>query len=148
VSGEPAAEAGGPAAVLTLHQYPEQLVVAGLAPGTEVPSWAESSSLFAVVATALETTIVCAGRYVPKKVRKQGPFTGFAVSGHVDPALTGVLAGLLDPLAEEGISVLTLSTYSTDWILVPRDRADDAGAAWRRRGHDVVPAPVITSGKS
>ena len=132
----------------TLNQYPEKLVVAQLGPGAEVPAWAESSSVFAVIATAYETTVVCAGRSVPKKVVQQGPFTAFAVEGPLDFALTGVLHGLLEPLAEEGISVFTLSTYPTDWILVPTEKADDAAEAWRRRGNTVVPAPVASPRKN
>lgn len=127
----------------TLHQYPENLVVAQLGPGAGVPEWAESSSVFAVIATATETTVVCAGRSVPKKVPKAGPFHAFAVEGPLDFALTGVLAGLLQPLAEAEISVFTLSTYPTDWILVPSAKAEAAAEEWRRRGHTVVPAPVV-----
>jgi uncharacterized protein len=138
----------GDEATYTLHRYPEKLVVAGLAPGAEVPSWAESASLFAVTATATETTIVCAGRSVPTKVKKEGPFTAFAVEGPLDFALTGVLHGLLGPLADDGISVFTISTYATDWILVPTEKADAAEDAWRRRGHTVVPAPVAAPGKN
>jgi hypothetical protein len=132
----------------TLHRYPEKLVVASLAAGADVPAWAESSSVFAVVATAAETTVVCAGRSVPRKVPQAGPFTGFAIEGPLDFGLTGVLAGLLAPLAEAGISIFSLSTFSTDWILVPMDRADDAAEEWRRRGHVVVSALVTTPGKS
>ena len=131
-----------------LHRYPEKLVVAGLPAGAEVPAWAESASLFAVIATAAETTIVCAGRSVPRKVRQEGPFTAFAVEGPLDLALTGVLHTLLGPLAEAGISVFTVSTYLTDWILVPTGRADAAEAEWRRRGHTVSVAPVAAPRKS
>jgi hypothetical protein len=127
----------------TLHQYPEKLVVASLAAGADVPDWAESASLFAIIATASETTVVCAGRSVPKKVRHEGPFTAFAVADELDLALTGVLHGLLAPLAEEEISVFTISTYPTDWVLVPTERADAAAEAWRRRGHVVTSAPVV-----
>lgn len=132
----------------TLHRYPETLVVAGLPPGSDVPPWAEASSILGVIATAAETTVVCAGRDVPRKVRRIGPFTGFAVEGPLEPELTGVLHGLLAPLAEAEISVFTLSTYSTDWVLVPVDDADRAAEEWRRRGHQVVPAPVTPPGKS
>jgi hypothetical protein len=132
----------------TLHQYPERLVVASLAPGSDVPAWAESSSLFSISATATETTVVCAGRSVPKKVKQAGPFTAFAVEGPLDFALTGVLHALLGPLAEAEISVFTISTFPTDWILVPTERADAAAEEWRRRGHTVVPAPVVTPRKS
>ena len=132
----------------TLHQYPEKLVVAGLPAGSEVPAWAESASLFSISATATETTIVCAGRSVPKKVKQEGPFTAFAVEGPLDFGLTGVLHALLEPLADASIGVFTVSTYSTDWILVPLDRAEAAAEEWRRRGHTVVPAPVAAHRKS
>ena len=134
-----------PVTEYTLHQYPEKMIVAKLGPGADIPAWAESASVFAVIATATETTVVCAGRSVPGKVVKEGPFTAFAVADTLDFALTGVLHGVLEPLAEAEISVFTISTYPTDWILVPKAKADDAAEAWRRRGHEVVPAPVATS---
>lgn len=128
-----------------LARYPERLAVVRLGPGADVPAWAESSSLFSVTATATETSVVCAGRNVPKKVRHEGPFAAFAVSGPLDFALTGVLVALLQPLAEAGISVFTISTFDTDWILVPFERADAAAEEWRRRGHDVVIATPAQS---
>ena len=124
----------------TLSRYPETLAVVKLGPGAEVPVWAESSSIFSVTATATETSVVCAARNVPKKAVHQRPFTAFQVEGPLDFALTGVLAGLLQPLAEAGISVFTLSTYDTDWILVPGDDADRAAEEWRRSGHTVEAA--------
>ena len=54
---------------MRLEQFPETLAVVRLAPGAEVPSWAESSSLFSITATARETSLVCARRSVPKKVQ-------------------------------------------------------------------------------
>lgn len=128
--------------VHTIHQYPEKLVVASLPPGAEVPAWAESSSVFAIIATATETTLVCAGRSVPKKVKQAGPFAAFAVAGELEFSLTGILHALLAPLAEEEISVFSLSTYPTDWVLVPTEKAEAAAEAWRRRGHTVTAAPV------
>lgn len=132
----------------TLLQYPEKLVVASLAAGADVPEWAESASLFAIIATAAETTVICAGRSVPKKVQQHGPFTAFAVAGPLDFELTGVLHGLLAPLAEAEISVFTVSTYPTDWLLVPTGKADAAAEAWRRHGYAVALAPVAKPGKN
>ncbi|HET7351025.1 MAG TPA: ACT domain-containing protein [Marmoricola sp.] len=133
------------AQTFTLEQFPEKLAVVRLAPGAEVPGWAESSSLFSITATARETSIVCARRSVPKKTQQAGPFTAFAVQGPLDFALTGVLATLLQPLAEAEISVFTISTFDTDWILVAVDDADRAAEEWRRRGHDVAPAIPTTA---
>jgi len=128
-----------------IEQFPETLAVVRLAPGAEIPTWAESSSIFSITATATETALVCASTGVPAKVTQHGPLTGFAVKGTLDLALVGVLHELLGPLADEQISVFTLSTYDTDWILVRQDDADRAAEAWRRQGHEVAPAVPVTS---
>lgn len=138
------AEAVSDARTFTLQQFPEKLAVVRLAPGAEVPSWAEASSLFSITATATETSLVCATRSVPTKVQSQKPFTAFAVQGPLDFELYGVLVSLLHPLAEAKVSVFTISTFDTDWILVPLSRVDDAIEAWRRRGHTVAAAVPVT----
>ncbi len=132
------------AQTFTLEQFPEKLAVVRLGPGAEVPSWAESSSLFSVTATALQTSVVCAMRSVPKKAKQAGPFIAFAVKGPLDFALTGVLATLLQPIAVAEISVFTLSTFDTDWILVPINDAERAAEEWRRSGHEVALAVPVT----
>ncbi|WP_183100514.1 ACT domain-containing protein [Nocardioides pelophilus] len=124
----------------TLFRYPETLAVVRLGPGAEIPTWAESSSIFSVTATATETSLVCAARSVPTKARSHKPLTAFAVAGPLDLGLTGVLHALLGPLAEAEISVFPLATYDTDWILVHKNDADRAEEAWRRSGHDITPA--------
>lgn len=131
----------------TLSRFPETLAVVQLGPGAEIPAWAESSSIFSVTATATETSIVCAARSVPAKARHHKPYTAFAVQpeeGSADfdlsSGVTGVLVALLAPLAEAGVSVFALSTYGTDWILVPKNDADRAEEAWRRSGHEIAPA--------
>jgi hypothetical protein len=129
--------------LFSLSRYPETLAVVRLAPGAEIPTWAESSSVFSITATATETSLVCAGRSVPKKARHQKPFTAFCVDGTLELDQVGVLLALLGPLAEEEISAFTLSTFDTDWILVPTAKADRAEEAWRRSGHTVAPAVPV-----
>lgn len=127
----------------TLARFPEKLAVVRLGPGSDVPAWAESSSLFSVTATATETSVVCAARDVPTKARAQKAFTAFAVEGPLAFEEVGVLVALLTPLADAGISVFTISTFDTDWLLVPVGKADKAEEAWQRQGHTVeraVPA--------
>ena len=136
----------------TLARYPESLAVVQLGPGADIPAWAESSSVFSVTATATGTSVVCAARNVPKKAKHHKPYTAFAVvpdGPEVEAALdlssgaTGVLVSLLAPLAEAGVSVFTLSTFETDWVLVPKNDADKAEDAWRRSGHEVAPAVPV-----
>lgn len=128
---------------LSLSRYPETLAVVRLPAGAEIPTWAESSSVFSITATATETSLVCAGRSVPKKARHEKPLTAFAVDGTLDLTVPGILVRLLNPLAEDGLTVFVISTFDTDWILVPTKDADRAEEAWRRSGHTVAPAVPV-----
>ena len=122
----------------TLVRHPDALAVVRLGPGSDIPTWATSSTLFSVTATAAETSIVCHASTVPTKARREGPFVAYEVAGPLDFALTGVLSTLLAPLAEAEISVFTLSTFDTDWILVRAGKADEADAAWQAAGHTIT----------
>ncbi|MCH1868955.1 ACT domain-containing protein [Nocardioides sp. CFH 31398] len=129
-------------AARTLHVFPETLAIVRLGPGADLPPWAEASSILSVTATATETSVICAGRDVPRKVPAHRGYRAFVVAGVLDPAEVGVLHALLGPLVEERIGVMTVSTHDTDWLLVPADDAERAAEAWRRSGHTVEPAPV------
>lgn len=127
----------------TLQQFPEKLAVVKLPPGAEIPAWAESSSLFSITATATETSVVCAGRSIPTKVTGVKGLTGFALQGDHDPTAPGVLVALLEPLAAAGVSVFTISTHDTNWVLVPVTDGEKAAEAWRARGHTVAAAVPV-----
>ncbi|HSX69075.1 ACT domain-containing protein [Nocardioides sp.] len=132
----------------TLAEYPEKLAIVKLAPGAEVPQWAESSSIFSVTATATETSLICAGRSVPTKTPSIKPLIAFRITGEIDPGAVGVLANLLVPLAEIGVPAYTFSTYETDWVMVRVIDSEKAAEEWRRRGHTVAAAVPITPQKS
>lgn len=127
----------------TLYEHPDHVAVCRLPVGVAAPDWATGrpSPLVSLTFTADETSLVCAADAVPTGVTHEGPFTALAVAGPLDFGLTGVLAELLRPLADAGVSVFTVSTYDTDWILLPAERAGEAVEALRRRGHVVTPRP-------
>jgi len=130
-------------ATYDLTRHRDALAVVRLGRGAKVPAWASASTLFSVTATDAETSIVCHASSVPAKAKRQGPFVAFEVTGPLDFALTGVLHALLTPLAEAGVSVFTISTFDTDWILVRAGQADKAEGAWTAAGHTVHP-PVVS----
>ncbi|HSE07690.1 MAG TPA: ACT domain-containing protein [Nocardioidaceae bacterium] len=132
----------------TLLQHDEPLAVVRLGPGADIPDWAVSGTLLSVTATADETSLVCNHAGVPRKSRHEGPFTAFSVDGPLDFTLTGVLSALLGPLAEREIPVFTVSTFDTDWILVPADQAEQAAEQWRGSGHEVQSANQPTDPSS
>lgn len=121
---------------LTLHARPVK--IARLPAGSEVPAWARGGDpLSSVTWNAQETSVIAAADAVPEQVPQAGPFHAVQIRGPLDITLTGVMSGLLGPLAEARIPVITLSTYETDWILVPADHVDRAANVWRYHGHTV-----------
>lgn len=124
---------------LDVFRHREPLAVCQLAADAPVPGWATSpGGLRAAVRSSGELSLVCADDAVPDDVRREGPFTAFEVDGPLDLALTGVIAALLAPLAAAGVSVFTISTFNTDWILVPDAQTLAAVTALTRAGHTII----------
>jgi hypothetical protein len=77
-------------------------------------------------------------------VREASPFfggerwVGFYGDSHSLDA-TGMLAAILAPLADAGISVFAASTYHADLVLVPLHRRPEAVKALEAAGHRIVP---------
>ncbi|QGN59335.1 ACT domain-containing protein [Nostocoides sp. HKS02] len=128
-------------------RHADQVAFARL-PAGEEPGWDwRSGPLASITYTDSETSVVCAFASVPTGVVVQGPLTAFEIAGPLDFTMVGVLSGLLEPLARQGISILALSTFDTDWILVDTARSEDAQATWKRTGNTVAPAR-LTGGAS
>ena len=54
------------------------------------------------------------------------------------PDATGMLAGIVAPLAAGGVPVWVAASFDGDIVLIPAGRLDEAGELLRRAGHDVV----------
>lgn len=126
-----------------LRLHPIRLAFAKLPPSSEVPEWARaaSSPITTVSWSANETSVLAPEDVVPSGVDRFGPWQAFEIEGHIDFLLTGVLSGIIAPLASSRIPVTTLSTYQTDWILVPAEHAQHAANVWRYHGHIVTVLP-------
>jgi hypothetical protein len=110
-------------------------------PAGEEPGWDwRTGPLASITYTESETSVVCAFDSVPSGTTVQGPLVAFEIAGPLDFSTVGVLSGLLEPLAKQGISILALSTYDTDWILIEAQHADEAMATWKRDGNTAAPA--------
>jgi hypothetical protein len=133
---------------LPLHLMRHETPVAFARLGAnEEPTWDwRTGPLASIAYTNSETAVVCAFDSVPEGVVRQGPLTAFEIAGPLDFTMVGVLSGLLEPLARQGISILALSTYDTDWILVDTDRSEDAAVIWKRGGNTVAPARLSGGG--
>ena len=74
---------------------------------------------------------------MPPGVRAQRGWSCLAVAGPLDFAEVGVLSAICNPLATAGISLLAVSTFDTDYVLVREDKRADAIETLAQAGHRV-----------
>ena len=123
---------------LRFRRHGWHLAVCRLPAGTPAPSWASDARFSSVTATPSELSIVCPEDRVPEGVPGQGGWACLELIGPFSFSLTGVLASCLEPLALAGIPIFAVSTFDTDWILVPAERLDDAVRALAAAGHNEI----------
>ena len=134
--------------MLSLFLLPDELSVARLPAGAAIPAWAIHASFFSVTRTPDELSILCPAANVPASVRAEGGWRCLQVAGPLDFSLVGVLASLLGPLQEAGVSVFVLSTYDTDYVLVKNSQLPRAVKALRAAGHQIQRVRPISVGRA
>lgn len=82
-----------------------------------------------------EVSILAEEPFAWKGAEIERGWRGLKVKGPLDFALTGILASLLKPLDEAGVSVFVISTFSTDYVFVKGDDLSAAIAALETAGH-------------
>jgi hypothetical protein len=122
---------------MDLILLPDTLAICRLGPGEMLPTWATESSWVSVTRTAEELSIVCPQRAVPDGVQCARGWRCLAVAGKLDFELVGVLASLVVPLAEAGISVFVISTFDTDYLLVRARDLERGLAVLQAHGHTI-----------
>ncbi|HYL79624.1 MAG TPA: ACT domain-containing protein [Candidatus Acidoferrum sp.] len=93
-----------------------------------IPGWARAGSLVSITRTAEELSILAPEADIPDTTKCVRGWSCLKLEGTLDLSSTGILAALTGPLAREGISVLALSTFETDYLLVKAE--DLAHAIW------------------
>lgn len=123
---------------LKLNLQPERLTVCRLDPGRAVPRWALAGRFFTVTRNAVELAIVCESGLCPPQVRRHGSWRALLVEGPLDLDMTGVLAAVVCPLADAGVSLFGASTFDSDYVMVLEQDLRRAIAVLRRAGHRVA----------
>ncbi len=106
---------------LTLQISELELAICRLPASSAIPDWIGKSDFISVTRTPDELSIVCSGEVVREKVEVEGGWRLLGIKRTLDFSMTGVLASLVNPLADAGIALFSISTYDTDYILVRTD---------------------------
>ncbi|MGO4705827.1 ACT domain-containing protein [Microvirga sp. 2MCAF38] len=122
---------------LTLTQLPERLAVCRFPAGTTVTAGG-GSSFGLVVQAREETTLVCPESDAPAKAQVEAGWRGFRIEQTFDFSTPGILASVLQPLAEAMVGIFATSTFSTDYVLVKADDLELAVTALRQAGHTIL----------
>lgn len=131
---------------MKLLLYPDRYAACRLGPEDQVPQWA-MGDLLSITHTPRELSILCAESAVPPETRHElrveFGFRALELLGPLDFSAVGVLASLANPLAQAGISILAISTFDTDVILVRESDLAQATEALRRAGFEVPGCDTI-----
>jgi GNAT superfamily N-acetyltransferase len=122
---------------LTLVPLEGAYAVCRLDAHAPLPAWVAGSPFLSITRTADELSLVCREEAVPDGVRCERCWRCLRVAGTLEFSLVGVLASLLEPLAEAGVSVFVVSTFDTDYLLVKDKDLPQGVDALRRAGHAV-----------
>ncbi len=86
-----------------------------------------------------ENSLVCATSDVPSNVvERDDGWRGFRIQGVLDFPLIGILAGIAEILAENGISIFAISTYSTNYVLMKKESYQKALGILECAGYEIA----------
>ncbi len=121
-----------------LTLLPAPMALCRLAPDAKIPAWVEGASLLSITRSSDELSIICDAHLVPDGIQAEGGWRALKMVGPLEFTMVGVLAAILNPLAEAQVSILAVSTFDTDYILVTDPDLKAALAALHKAGHQVI----------
>ncbi len=88
-----------------------------------VPEWATRGELTSVSRTADELSVVCAAENLPPTEKSADRWICVKLEGPFPFWQTGVLLSFIEPLSTNDIPIFAISTYDTDYVLIPENFA-------------------------
>ncbi|WP_457090047.1 ACT domain-containing protein [Microvirga sp. P5_D2] len=128
--------------MLTLSLLPETYAICRLPSGQAVQA-PKPGSFRLLVHAVEETTIVCPVGEAPLDAQVDAGWRCFRILQTFDFSVPGILASVLQPLANAGIGIFATSTFSTDYVLVKSADHERAMEVLRTAGHEVEIAASI-----
>ncbi len=126
---------------LDLDIFEERLAVCRLEPDAKLPEWVSdeptTGALTSITRTRSELSIVCSQAAVPADVKAEKEWRAIGVRGTLDFSDVDVIASLVNPLGDIGISVFTISTFDTDYVLLKEAELHRAALALLSVGHRI-----------
>lgn len=124
---------------LSILILPEIYAICRLSPQQKIPIPINKEHFFSVTQTNDEISIVLDERDVsPDCTTVELGWRCMKVDGPLYFSLIGILASITVPLAEAKVSIFTISTYDTDYVLVKSQDLSHAVSALKNAGFLVI----------
>jgi hypothetical protein len=122
---------------LTLIILRETFAICRLGKDAPIPDWVFQGNLYSVTRTKDELSIVCPLINVPKGIVSNQGWSCLKVKGPLDLSLTGIISSIASTLERENISLFSISTYDTDYIMVNEKNLEKAIFALTEAGQQI-----------
>ncbi len=93
-------------------------------------------SFYSITKTDDELSIVCDSSIALQSEKTEKGWSCIKIVGPLDFSLTGILAKISNVLAKEEISIFSISTYDTDYILIKSDQLGLAKSVLSQSGYE------------
>ena len=104
---------------ISLIPVPGTYTIHHLQTGQQIPS--VEKGFHSVTVTDEEISVVCLEEIEIESEQRSPGWKCIKVAGPLELNLIGIIHDLTRPLKEAGISVFAISTYDTDYLLMPQD---------------------------
>jgi len=106
-------------------------------PADSIPDWATKGDFTSITRSVDELSIVCCTANIPEDVDPGPGWICFKLQGPFPFSQTGVLLSFIEPLSRNGVPIFAISTYDTDYVLVPVEFAAAASQRLQSAGHEL-----------
>jgi uncharacterized protein len=100
-----------------------------------------AEGLVSVARSAEELSVVCDSSLAPAESERSDGWRALAVDGPLEHDEIGILASLAAPLATAEVPIFAVSTFLTDYLLVPAGSLESAREALRSAGWEIASPP-------
>lgn len=111
---------------LELKPLDLDLSIAKLSESIGLDELTRKANFISFTKTEQEISLVIDTESLPENRFASTGWKAIMISGPLDFSLVGILQQVIQPLAENGITIFTISTFDTDYILVRQDQAKRA----------------------
>jgi hypothetical protein len=122
---------------LLLTVLPGTYGIARFSPEASIPADFTQSFFYTLSKTDQELSLVCEEKYLGAGLKAERGRRLIRVDSTLAFSLTGIVAALAAPLAEAAVSIFSVSTYDTDYLLIRDEDLEKAAAVLERAGHKV-----------